>query len=84
MNKATGFQNGGKSATGFCNELGGSYSHGLTKRELIAAMCLQGLLANPECYKISSEKLHPDEVAEFYSICSVEQADELLKQLENQ
>lgn len=46
--------------------------HGLTKRELFAAMAMQGLCANPEGYS-----LKPDHIAEL----SVSQADALIAEL---
>ena len=54
---------------------------GLTKREYFAAICLQGMLANPELYNIAASKLHVDKIAPFYCESAIEQADELLKQL---
>lgn len=42
---------------------------GLTKRELLAALAMQGVIA--------SNELHPDDIAEF----AVNQADRLLKEL---
>jgi hypothetical protein len=44
---------------------------GLTKRELIAAMAMQGILANAESY------VQPNNVADF----SVKQADALIERL---
>lgn len=66
--------NGESSATGFCNELGGSYSQGLTKRELIAAMAMQGIIADGNSFT------SPDSIADQAILF----ADELLKQLETE
>lgn len=38
-------------------------SHGLTKRELIAAMCLQGLLSNPSLISIEQINLPANKIA---------------------
>lgn len=50
---------------------------GLTKRELFAAMAMQGLCANPETYAAASNASE-DEIARW----SVQQADALLAALE--
>lgn len=47
---------------------------GLTKREYFAAMAMQGILANPELTNLNINNL---------AILSINQADELLKELEN-
>lgn len=55
---------------------------GLTKREWVATMAMQGMLANPELIRIMSEaNVHPDKQAEFLSIAAVEQGDALLTEL---
>lgn len=54
---------------------------GLTKREYIAAMCLQGILANGVTFQISSDRIDPNEFPELYATVALEHADELLKQL---
>lgn len=54
---------------------------GLTKREYFAAMAMQGLLANPELFKIA-QALPPNSVMKFYNQSAIEHADDLLKQLE--
>jgi hypothetical protein len=46
---------------------------GLSKRELIAAMCLQGLLANSSL----------DNTPAWFSDIAIQQADNLLNQLQN-
>lgn len=45
---------------------------GLTKRELIAAMAMQGLLSNPNCIGTGWHKVHCE---------AVQKADELLAEL---
>lgn len=50
---------------------------GLTKRELFAAIAMQGLCANPETYAAESNASE-DEIARW----SVQQADALLAELE--
>ncbi len=60
-----------------------SNSDGLTKRELIAAMAMQGLLSNPE-YVMSSEvdtEVTTNETLNDAARHAVKAADELLKQL---
>ena len=48
---------------------------GLTKLELISAMCLQGILANSNSFEVSRFR-------NIYCEEAIEQAKELLKQLE--
>lgn len=54
---------------------------GLTKREYLSAMAMQGMLANPEALKIMSSRLSPDEAADYLSVAAIEQADSLIEQL---
>lgn len=54
---------------------------GLTKRELIAAMCLQGLLANP-VYNNPNLR-HTMVTVPDTAACALSYADALLTQLEN-
>lgn len=58
-------------------------STGMSKRELIAAMCLQGLLSNSVYAEMMFEKIPAKEQSVFVCEIAIEQADELLKQLSN-
>ena len=71
--------NGEQSAfTGIVNE---ACQPGLTKREYLAAMAMQGMLANLNgaMMKGGTKTLHPDHISEM----SVIHADALLKELDN-
>jgi hypothetical protein len=57
---------------------------GLSKREYFAAMVMQGMAANPAMFELTSEKINPTEVAAFYANAAVEQADALIKALNQQ
>jgi len=52
---------------------------GLTKREHFAAMAMQGMLANPAMIDV-----HNKESIEWIAKHAIGQADELLKELENE
>lgn len=54
----------------------------LTKKEYIAAMCLQGLLSNPRFYEIASKTLGPEDIMDFYTTISIEHAEDLIKRLD--
>lgn len=54
---------------------------GLTKREYFAAMVMQGLCANPVYAQMILDKIPEKDAADFISIISVEQADNLINQL---
>jgi hypothetical protein len=56
-----------------CNE-------GITKRELFAAMAMQGLLSNPTIIN----KVHGNSHIEWIKVHSILRADALLKELEKQ
>jgi hypothetical protein len=57
---------------------------GLTKREYMSAMAMQGMLANPELFKIMSDKLSPEHQCEFLNGAAIEQADDMIEQLNKQ
>lgn len=59
---------------------GGVVHPGLTKREFIAALAMQGLLANSVV--VLPTGINDDKSFEQFSKASVKYADELLKQLE--
>lgn len=61
--------------------IGSVIEPGLTIRQHFAAISLQGMLSNPELYKITSEYMKPEYISEFYCKCSVEQADLLIAEL---
>lgn len=54
-------------------------SSGLTKREYFAGLAMQGMLANPSILQNAN---NPHTFCEELCLASVEQADELLNQLE--
>ncbi len=53
----------------------------LTVRGQIAAMALQGLLANPQCIEICKEAGMVEQADEFYALIAVEHADALINEL---
>lgn len=73
------FPGHGITQTGMALEIQG----GLTKRELISAMCLQGILSNTEWLnRIDRETTkHSVAVEHVTSVLSIRMADALLKQL---
>jgi hypothetical protein len=63
--------------------LGNLHAEGLTKKEIFAAMAMNGLLANGELLRGGSERFKDaDSIAKSYAKDSIRIADELLKQLE--
>lgn len=64
----------------YSGKLNGQF-FGLTKRELIAAMALQGILSSGEGVKtlLNSSSKYPDTISKF----AIKVADELLAQLES-
>lgn len=58
------------------------HMHGLTKRELFAAMIFQGLASNPHLSKINSESLRANVPVLNLQDMAVESADNLLAELE--
>ena len=62
-------------------DFGDTPEYGLTKREYFAAMCLQGMLSNPDLYKIAAQNVKSDEMSDFYALCATENADSLIKLL---
>jgi len=77
-------KNGDKGAFArpFSESVSAEYSHkdGLTKREYLAGLAMQGLLANPSVYKPLEENQYIS--TERVAILAVLSADELLKELE--
>ena len=60
------------------------WSHpGLTKREKIAAMALQGLLASSEELRLKGEMRPARKSSDMLCAAAIQMADELLKQLES-
>lgn len=55
------------------------YGFGLTKRELFAAMAMQGMCANPQLMDNDSQKQ-----IDWIAVLAEKQADALLKSLEQQ
>lgn len=64
------------------------YNHGLTKRELFAAMFMQSLLSNPERYKYIADKvakgMSQEEASSKNSHKAVLLADALINELNKQ
>ena len=61
---------------------GSYYETGLTKREYFAGLAMQGMLSNSELLKTMFTHLEPKVHRAFLNLCAIEQADDLLKQLE--
>lgn len=60
---------------------GGYHQDGLTKREYFAAMAMQGILSNPVYAQMILDKIPESEAAGFISLVAIEQADNLITQL---
>lgn len=58
--------------------------NGLTKREYFAAMAMQAVLSNPVYAQMILDKIPESEAAGFVSIVAIEQADNLITQLNQQ
>lgn len=61
------------------------FKSGLTKRELFAAMAMQGLLSNPHYIAKLEQNMKDHVITDMNNMCvreSIDMADELLKQLE--